>query len=68
MMKEQAKEMVANYWALERHLEKQKDTEGLDLMIEVIKSSSEFMTSLVEYNKRIAECCKEMMEAVNNGK
>ena len=62
MLREQAKEMSANYWALERHLEKQKDTKGLDLMIEAIRSSSELMTSLVTRINEVIQFADELVE------
>ena len=66
MLKEQAKEMFADYWALEKHLEKQKDTEGLELMIKAVRSSSKLMTSLVTRINEVIQFADELMEVAKD--
>lgn len=68
MLKDQAKEMFDKYWALEKHLEEQKDTKGLELMIEAIKGSSTFTTSLITRLNGVIQFANELMEVAKNGK
>ena len=68
MLKDDAKEMFDKCWALEKHLEEQKDTKGLKLLIEVVTSSSEVITTLVEYNNTMVQYCNEIKEVAKNGK
>ena len=64
MLKDEAKEMFKKYWALEKHLEEQKDTKGLELMIETIKGSSIVITSLIEYNNIMFKYCEAITKEV----
>ena len=60
MLKEQGKEMFEKYRALEKHLEEQKDSEGLKLFISVFKSTSKLIKGLIDNNREVLQYCNEI--------
>ena len=68
MLKDEGEEMFKRYRALKKHLMEQKDFEGLKLMIEALKGSSNLITSLIGYNNRMFEYCNEITEEIKNAK
>ena len=71
MLKEQGKGMFEKYRALEKHLEEQKDSEGLKLFISALKSTSKLIKGLIDYNIEVLQYCNEItkeLETEEEGK
>ena len=72
-LKNEAKRMFEKYHLLEEHLEKQNDSEGSKLMLELLESTSALLTILIrynneiiKYNNKLLQCLDEVMEVEQN--
>lgn len=72
-LKDEAKRMFEKYHLLEEHLEKQNDSEGSKLMLELLESTSALLTILIgynneiiKYNNKLLQCLDEVMEVEQN--
>ena len=64
--KEELREMFRKYRSLESHLEEQKDSKGIELMFDTVKSASAIIKFLIEYNHETIQHFKQIIEAESN--